>query len=143
MSIPAILLPVFAHVALILGLGVLLGRRRYLAARSGLVKTVAVSMGERNWPPAAQTASNAFSHQFELPLLFYALIPLAILTRKADLVFVVMSWIFVATRILHAVIYVTANDVPKRAATFGIGALVLFAMWIVFAVRILASPLPA
>lgn len=69
------------------------------------------------------------------------LVGLALATRKADLVFVVMAWIFVATRFVHAGVYVTSNHVPYRFQAYLVGTLLLLAMWIVFAVRIFAAPL--
>ena len=65
--------------------------------------------------------------------------PLAILSRKADLLFVVLSWVFVLSRIVHAAVYVTSNAIPYRFGTFAAGAVVLLVMWIIFALRILLS----
>ena len=76
-------------------------------------------------------------------MLFFALVPLAIITRKADLLFVVLSWAFVLSRIGHAVAYVTTNELRYRFGAFLVGVLALLVMWVVFAVRILATPLPA
>jgi hypothetical protein len=59
------------------------------------------------------------------------------MTRHADLLFVVMAWIFVALRILQAAVHVTSNNVQFRGAYYGIGAIVLLIMWLIFIVRIL------
>jgi len=59
------------------------------------------------------------------------------MTRHADLLFVVMAWIFVALRLVHAYIHITDNDVSRRGPVFGVGALVLMAMWVIFMIRIL------
>jgi hypothetical protein len=48
-----------------------------------------------------------------------------------------MAWIFVALRLVHAYIHITDNDVGRRGPIFGLGALVLAAMWLIFIVRIL------
>ena len=141
MSIAAILAPVFVEVLLIIVLAGLMGARRFAAVNAKEVRREDVILGQRNWPAPAQAAANAFSNQFELPVLFFVLVPLAIITRKADLVFAVLSWVFVLSRILHAGVYVTSNALPYRFGAFAIGALVLLVMWIVFAIRILAGPL--
>ena len=143
MSIPAILLPLLVQVALTFALLMWTGSRRLRAVRSREVDPSDVSMGERCWPAHAQQASNAFGNQFEVPVLFYLLVVLAILTRKADLFLVVLSWLFVVTRFAHAGIYLTTNHVPHRFLAFLAGVLVLMVMWIVFAARILAGPWPA
>ena len=74
-----------------------------------------------------------------MPALFYALTALALVTRKADLAFVVMAWIFVASRLVHAYIHTTSNRVPQRFMAFLVGVVILVLMWILFAVRIFFS----
>ena len=67
------------------------------------------------------------------------LVILAWVTRKADLLFVIMSWLFVLSRIAQAYVHVTSNRVSRRGLFFAIGALVLTIMWIIFMVRILLA----
>lgn len=141
MTIAAILSPVFVQVALIFVLLVWMGRSRGAAIRSGQVRIQDVALGERNWPASAMQAGNAYHNQFEMPVLFLVLVAFAIITRKADLTFVVMSWVFVVLRLVHAFIIVTSNRVRIRFTVFLIGALVLLAMWIIFALRIFAADL--
>lgn len=143
MNLHAILMPVFVEVALVFVLLFVMGGRRYAIVKAGGVRREDVIMGERSWPAPAQQASNAFSNQFEIPVLYFALVPLALFTRKADLAFVVMSWIFVASRVVHAAVYVTSNHVPYRFTAYTVGTVTLMLMWLVFALRILAIPLPA
>jgi hypothetical protein len=50
---------------------------------------------------------------------------------------VLLSWVFVITRFVHAGIFVTSNNVGQRGMTWFAGVLVLFAMWLYFALRIL------
>jgi hypothetical protein len=59
------------------------------------------------------------------------------MTKHADLLFVVMAWIYVALRLVHAYIHVTDNDVSRRGAVFLAGAIVLALMWAIFIIRIL------
>jgi hypothetical protein len=96
-----------------------------------------VVLGQPNWPTRATQIGNSFSNQFELPVLFYILIALALPLRHADLVIVLLSWVFVVTRFAHAGIFVTSNDLKRRSLAWFAGVLVLFAMWIYFALRIL------
>jgi hypothetical protein len=62
---------------------------------------------------------------------------LASVLRHADLLFVVMAWIFVLLRLAHAYVHVTSNRVQARGTVWVAGALVLLIMWVIFAVRIL------
>jgi hypothetical protein len=139
MSISAILAPLFVQVGLTFVLLFWMGRSRIAVLRSGGVKVKDIALGERVWPVKVQQVANAFHNQFELPILFYGLVALALITRKADLAFVVMAWIFVATRLVHAYIFTTSNRVSQRFMAFLAGAVILMLMWILFAVRIFFS----
>ncbi|WP_210490076.1 MAPEG family protein [Microvirga antarctica] len=139
MTITAILLPVFVQVALIFVLMIGMGRSRIGHLRRGDVAIGEIALNNGSWPTRTQQISNAYGNQFELPVLFLILVALAIITRKADLVFVVMSWIFVVTRLVHAFVHVTSNKVQQRFMVFLIGALILALMWIMFAMRIIAA----
>jgi hypothetical protein len=139
MSVSAILAPVFVQVGLTFFLLLWMGRMRIASIRSGEVKIKDIALGERNWPSKTLQVANTYHNQFEVPVLFYVLVALALVTRKADLTFVVMSWVYVATRLVHAYIYTTANRVPKRLLAFIVGVVVLMIMWILFAVRIFSS----
>ena len=139
MTTQAILLPLFAQVLLTFLLLAWLGYQRQMAFRSGATHPRDVALREPNWPPRALQAANSFSNQFELPLLFYVVIILAWQTRKADLIFVILAWIFVAARIGQAYIHNTGNDVLLRGKIYGVGMLALLVMWIMTAVRILIA----
>src|ERR1700693_2615657 len=138
MSVQAILAPLFVLVALTFALLCWMGSARVAAVRGGEVRVKDIALGQPSWPPRVQQLSNCFHNQLQLPMLFYVLTILAFLFKKADLLFVLMAWVFVVLRILHAVIHVTSNHVGRRFQAFAAGAIVLLLMWIVFAVRILA-----
>jgi hypothetical protein len=137
MSIQAVLLPLFVEVALTFVLLFWTGYLRTNLLKAGAVKPQDVALREPNWPPQVAQTGNAYQNQFEVPVLFYVLTILAWITRHADLLFVVMAWIFVALRLIHAYIHITDNDVNRRGPVFGAGALVLMAMWVIFMIRIL------
>jgi len=140
MSIGNILLPVFAQIALTFVLGFWMAAQRGPAVRRGAIDGRKIALRETNWPPHMLQVGNAYQNQLEMPLLFYVLTILAIVTRQADLFFVVLAWIFVALRVLHAYVHVTDNHLGRRGASFGAAAVVLLLMWIYFAVRILIGP---
>ena len=137
MSIQLVLLPVFAQVGLtfFLLLWMATARTRALKARQTSLKDIALR--QPNWPEKVAQIGNCYSNQFEIPVLFYVLIALALPLHKADLFIVLMSWVFVVTRFLHAGIFVTSNDVRTRSLAWFAGVLVLLAMWIYFALKML------
>jgi hypothetical protein len=132
-----VLLPVFVLVGLTFALLWWMAGARRQALVDGEAKVRDVALGQPNWPTRATQIGNCFSNQFELPLLFYILIALAMPLRHADLFIVLMSWVFVVTRFAHAGIFVTSNDLKQRSLAWFAGVLVLFAMWLYFALRIL------
>jgi hypothetical protein len=138
-SITAILLPVYVQVALTFILLLWMGSSRLSSLRAGEVKVKDIALGERNWPSRILQVQNAYHNQFELPVLFYVLVTLALFTRKADMLFVVMSWMFVTSRLIHAAIHTTSNKMALRFQAFVVGVLILAAMWVIFGIRVLAA----
>jgi hypothetical protein len=137
MSVPMVLLPVFVLIGLTFALLLWMVGTRRQALVGGETKIRDIALGQPNWPTRATQIGNCFANQFELPLLFYTLIALALPLRHADLFIVLMSWVFVVTRFVHAGIFVTSNDLGRRSMAWLAGVLVLFAMWIYFALKIL------
>lgn len=137
MSIPTILLPLFVEVALTFVLLFWMAHSRIGALKSGKTTLNDTALGQPNWPTRVQQIVNSYHSQFQLPLLFYVLTIVAIMTKHADFLFVVMAWLFVITRLVHAYIHTGSNYVRHRFNAFAAGVFILLAMWIIFAVRIL------
>ena len=62
---------------------------------------------------------------------------LAIIARKADIVFVVLEWLFVLLRVAHAWVHCTSNVVIVRFRLFFFGMIVLAIMWLWLVLKIL------
>jgi len=139
MSVSSLLLPVFVQVALTFFILAWAGRQRVAALRSGAVKPGDVALREPNWPPQALKVANCYQNELELPMLFYAVVAFILITSTNSIVFVVLAWVFVLSRLVRAFIHTGSNAVSSRGAAFGIGVVALIAMWVIFAVRILVS----
>ena len=137
MSVQMVLLPVFVLVGLAFALLLGMASARTRAITSKQVSLKDIALRQPNWPERVTQIGNCFSNQFEIPLLFYVLIALALPLRKVDLVLVLLSWVFVVTRFVHAGIFVTSNDMRQRSLVWFAGVLVLFAMWLYFALKML------
>jgi hypothetical protein len=103
----------------------------------GEIRPEQVSLRQANWPQRALQIGYSFQNQFELPVLFYVLTILALISKHADVLFVALSWVFVLTRLVHAFIHCTSNDLRARGRSFGIGMVVLAIMWLIFIVEIM------
>ncbi|WP_431321479.1 MAPEG family protein [Rhizobium sp. YTU87027] len=125
--------PVIAHVALIYSLYMLLGYRRRQLVQAGKVQR-SNYRENRDEPPEGLVVKHCLANQFELPVLFYACCVLLYITEADNLVAVVLAWIFVALRYLHAFIHVTSNNLRYRSPLFAAGYVVLGGMWLWLAV---------
>jgi hypothetical protein len=138
MSVEMILLPLFVEVILTFALLFWLGPLRARDFRSGL-REEDIALREPNWSKRALQVQYSFSNQFELPVLFYVLTILAYVTHHAGTLFVVLAWVFVIFRLFPAYVHVTNNKVRLRGIFYGISALALAIMWIVFIIQILTG----
>jgi hypothetical protein len=139
----AILYPVFVQVLLVFAVGVAMA-----LARARAVKTMdrqrgnpELAMGRVAWPDDATKRAANFRNQFELPVLFYAVVAFALITKGADYLMLVLAWLFVASRILHAAIHVGPNKVRWRTPAYAIGFLILAIMWVKLAVHVATAGL--
>lgn len=137
MPVQVALLPLFVEVLLTFAVMFGMMYHRTVSLQGGDVRFEQIALREPNWPTRATQFANSFANQFELPVLFYVLTILAIMTKHADVLFVVLAWIFVIFRILQAAVHVGQNDVRWRGGFFGVSALVLLVMWIIFIVRVI------
>ncbi len=107
------------------------------------VRRVAEFRNRRIHPQAAATRAQArdaltdsapaadnFQNQFEMPVLFYAAIILAITLLLQDVLLAALAWTYVGLRVLHALVHVTYNAVMHRFYLFACSAVVLFTMWV-------------
>jgi hypothetical protein len=140
MPVQEVLLPLFVEVILTFALLFWLAPLRVSHFKAGRVRAQDVALRQPNWPQRTLQVGNSYSNQFELPVLFYTLTILALVTRHAGVAFVVLAWLFVIFRLLHAYVHVTSNDVNVRGPLFGGSAVVLALMWIIYIVEMLTSP---
>jgi hypothetical protein len=115
------------------------GRGRVSAARRGEVRLSDVALDSSKWPDDLRKRANNYQNQFELPVLFYVLIAFLLATRLADAVQVILAWVFLFSRLVHSYIHTGKNVVVDRFYAFLASVVTLMAMWIWFAVRLLAQ----
>ena len=81
-----------------------------------------------------EMAANNLRNLFEMPVLYFALIPLLLITHNANHIQVILAWVYVVLRIVHSFIHIGPKKVPVRAMIYIASCAVLMAMWIGFTV---------
>lgn len=122
--------PALAMIFWIFVVGVILALRRKNAFASGAVRIADVAVSTERYPLPARLASANFSNQFETPVVFFALIMLAMEAGATGYAMAFLAWLYVATRIAHTLIHIGSNPLPLRGAIYGVGLLALFCMWL-------------
>jgi len=84
--------------------------------------------------------SDNFSNQFETPVAFYALVIILYVTGMANTTNLVMGSAFVALRYLHSFIHCGYNNVIHRFYVFIAGTVLLWVLWLLFAIELMRSP---
>ncbi len=79
-----------------------------------------------------QAPANCFKNLFEMPVIFYALTALVVVTSSGDDIFINMAWAFVGLRALQACVHCTYNRVMHRFYAYLSSSLVLWGMVIRF-----------
>ncbi len=83
--------------------------------------------------------ANNIANLFEMPVLYFALIPLLLFTGQAGVAQALLAWIYVVARILHSHAHVRRLGVPTRFRLFLLSNAILAAMWIGFFVDMLVA----
>lgn len=112
-----------------------LRRKKAFASREVSMADVAVST--ERYPDTARLAAANFSNQFETPVLFFALILIAIHVGATGHVMAILAWAYVATRVVHTLVHTGSNRLQQRALVFAAGLAFLFLMWAGIVVAIL------
>lgn len=122
---------VLVQVLLTLSVMVLMGRRRFAAAKNRELPFKAFKLMDLTGAnEKVITASRNFDNQFQLPMLYLFAVLFALQLGGADLTLVVLGWLFVLSRLVHAYVHVGANHVRLRFAVYLFGALMLLAFWL-------------
>ncbi len=127
---------------LALGLAWYLGFVRVPLVVKGQVSIRRVALARDAWPDRATQVSNAFDNQFQLPLLLFAAVLVALLFGPTGLE-ALLAWLFVASRYVHAFIHLTDNHVIRRFWAYTVGLLVLCLLWLDLVLRLMARALGA
>jgi hypothetical protein len=136
-----LVLAMAAQVLLTVAILVLMGRERVPRVMRGEINVDDIAVDRSAYPLRARLLSNNFDNQFQLPVLFFAGALLALAVGLTGWFDVLLAWLFVALRYVHAGIHVTTNRVHRRFAAYtaGLAVLAVFWLWLVFRILLLPS----
>jgi len=130
MASASIFWPIVAMAALTLVVMLLMARERLGQLRRKRVHPQSVALSGQLASKLDDTrCADNFRNLFELPVLFYAALPVAFVTAQGDAVVTALAWAFVILRIAHSAIHCGYNKVLHRFGVYLAGALVLFVLW--------------
>jgi len=116
---------------------VIMFRRRKRAFANREVGLADIAVSTERYPDTARLAAANFSNQFETPVLFFALILIAIHVGATGYVMATLAWAYVATRIVHTLVHTGTNSLKQRALVFAAGIACLFFMWVGIVIAVL------
>jgi hypothetical protein len=131
-----LLLPVFLHVLMTIGLAVAAALARRKALLSGRARMKEVVIDSRAYPDDVRKLGNNYDNQFQLPLIWYAGVAFTLILGVGDALFVTLSWFFLALRVAHSFVHVGRNQLVRRFYVFTAGAVVLTAYWLWLAYKV-------
>jgi hypothetical protein len=126
-SVSSILWPMLAHIGWVFMLYAWLTYARMRAVKRGEIDYSCFVLG-RDEPLEVARITRNLSNQFELPLIFYALVVLLAALGKVTVVDVIAAWVFVAGRVLHTLVQTLTDNVPLRGQVFTINFLAVAAL---------------
>lgn len=100
-------------------------------------QAVATRSRGRDLLTRSEAASDNLMNLFEMPVLFYLAIVLALILLIQDPVLVAFAWLYVILRVLHSAIHCTYNTVLHRFWLYFASCTALLAIWARLAWQIL------
>ena len=121
----------FALVILTCAVMIFSFRARVAAIKKGEIAIKYFKTFEGGNPPEAVVkAGRHFSNLFEVPVLFYAGLIIAMMMPLTGFWIQVWAWLFVVARILHAAIHLGPNKIRPRMLAYALGWVAVLAIWI-------------
>ena len=111
-----IILPMLAHIGWVFLLYVWLTIARQRALKRGEVEYGAFARHDE--PHHVARIAYNLANQFELPVIFYALVVLLVATNNVTMIDSIASWVFVAGRVVHTLVQTLTDNVPLRGQVF-------------------------
>ena len=122
-----LLLPLFLHFGLVVGLYAALTWARLVAVRRGEVAKNDFARADGD-PPASARIQRNLANQFEAPVFVWIAALVLILTAHVTIWDVAVAWVFLVGRLIHTAVQCSGDNVALRGQVFTINFLAL--LWL-------------
>jgi hypothetical protein len=112
----SILYPMLAQIGWTFLLYTWLTVARLRAVKRREVEFAAFAHGDE--PHEIARITRNLANQFELPVIFYAVVVLLVATRNVTTIDLIAAWVFVAGRVIHTLVQTLTDNVPLRGQVF-------------------------
>lgn len=140
MSLKAVmLLPFIGMVFLTVGIALWMLKLRYRAVLKDGVSPAYFKLNRgAKLPDYLVRVTQQYENLFETPILYYISILLVLVLSLTDMSYVILSWAYFITRLVHAYVHTMINKIRMRKNVFIVSSLVLVSIWIKLAFQILS-----
>lgn len=132
MTATSFLSPVLALIVWTLLIWALMYARRIPAMKAAKIHPETAKSPDGKWkeemPLSVQASAHNYNHLLEQPTIFYALMFYITLTAQMSTPIFYAAWAYVALRVLHSFIQVSAGKVMLRFSIFSLSTIALISM---------------
>ncbi len=126
-----LLVTVFAQILLTSWVMVLMGQRRFKAAKQKQISMAAFqTMNLTGADEQVIATGRNFDNQFQMPLLYLFAVLFMLQLGLSDLTFALLGTVFIVLRYWHTFIHIGSNALKARFRVFLLGCVVLWVIWI-------------
>jgi len=135
----ALLLPVIGMVFLTIGIALWMLKLRYKAVlEDGVsVKYFKLNRGAK-LPEYLVRVTQHYENLFETPMLFYVAILFVLVLNINSMEYVLLSWGYLLSRLVHAYIHTGTNNLKHRKYAFLLTSVILIMLWIRVSIDIIS-----
>lgn len=133
--------PTFALVAVVfvVWLTLVVQRMSHIRRNPPRAEDFASGDSSRDYFRSVEMPANNLANLFEMPILYFALVPLLLITQQASVTQAILAWCYVGLRAVHSVIHIGPKKIQPRFMVYLASCAVLSAMWIGFFIDMTAA----
>ena len=135
-----LLLPLVGMFWLTVGMALWMLKLRYKAVREDGLNPAYFKLNKgAKLPDYLVKVTQNFENLLEMPALFYIAIILVLLLGVNDAGYIILSWLYLLSRLVHSYIHTGSNHIPHRRNVFILSTIILLLIWARMMISIVQS----